>query len=266
MRFSRSTARSYPQRWRPRHGCRGHLWIGVGDGFAAPLADVAAWGNAREAQDPSNLWGSILRIDPEPSDDLPYTIPRDNPFLDDPDARPEVWAYGLRNPWRVSVDDETGDVWVGDVGQFCWEEVDRITQADAGANLGWPAFEGAHEYRGEEIGEPTDHVLPVYEYPSDEGMECSVIGGFVYRGEQLPELEGSYLFGDLCTGSLWALTVEEDDTTVRPLEVSFQALVSIDEGVDGEVLVSSVQEGVLRLEPGSADGGGTETVEVEGGG
>lgn len=227
----------------------GMLWIGVGDGQAARLGDFEDWGNALAAQDPSNLYGSILRIDPSPGDELGYSIPPDNPFVQDTEARPEVWAFGLRNPWRFSIDADTGDLWIGDVGQHCWEEINLLEARDdsgAGSNLGWPALEGSHLYRAEV---PEGHVLPVYEYGHGEDRErCSVVGGHVYRGDRIPELRGWYVFSDSCAGTLWALSLEEG-IRIREIDVSVAFPVSLGVTSEGEIVVVSLQDGVYLLEP-----------------
>lgn len=220
----------------------GLLWLGLGDGGSGGDPQ----GNG---QDPSTLLGALLRIDPTPSGDQPYTIPSDNPFVDDPQARPEVFAYGLRNPWRFSFDAATGDLWIGDVGQSAFEEINHVTlDAARGANFGWNRVEGTTPYEG---GEPRDgDVLPVATYPHATGG-CSVTGGYVYRGGAITALQGSYVYGDFCVGALQALVDDGSGTVAsRDLGVGVESLVSFGEGPDGELYVLSLDGRVARLVAG----------------
>ena len=186
-------------------GPDGYLYYGLGDGGSA--GDPLATG-----QDPSDLLGSILRIAPDPDGDS-YAIPADNPFVGRTDARPEVFAYGLRNPWRFSFDPATGDLWIGDVGQASREEIDVLRSVDgaaagSGANLGWSAFEGTVPFG---VGDPTDAIQPISEYAHDEG--CSVTGGVVARDND-PALEGVYLYADYCARFIRGLIVSNDGSEV----------------------------------------------------
>ncbi|MGZ8752318.1 MAG: PQQ-dependent sugar dehydrogenase, partial [Acidimicrobiia bacterium] len=185
-------------------GPDGFLYVGLGDG--APFLD----GN-NTGQDPSDLFASILRIDPlHPQGDLPYSVPEDNPFADGSGA-PEVWMFGVRNPWRFSFDADTGDLWIGDVGDAEWEEVDFVPANDdgldagRGANLGWSLWEGSRrvEFR-KKIPAPEGHVGPLYEYEHGENA-CAVIGGYVYHGGAIDGLDGTYVFSDLCGGTVLGL-------------------------------------------------------------
>lgn len=167
-------------------GPHGYLWIGMGDGGSGgdPMGN---------GQNPATLLGAMLRIDVDAGE--PYGIPPDNPFADGMGGAPEVWSYGLRNPWRYSFDD--GDVYIADVGQNAWEEV-NVAPADApGLNYGWAIMEGNHCYRAESCDD-SGIEGPVHEYGHDAG--CSITGGHVYRGSALPELQGRYLYGDYCGG------------------------------------------------------------------
>ncbi len=177
-------------------GPDGKLYVGLGDGGSG--GDP---GN--RAQNLGTLLGKILRIDPAPGPaGKPYSIPGDNPFLERSGAMAEIWAYGLRNPWRFSWDRATHDFWVADVGQDKWEEVDVLAAgAPGGANYGWSLLEGTHRFKGDN---PAGAVLPIFEYGHDQG--CSVTGGFVYRGAKAPSLQGVYVYGDACTGKIWGLT------------------------------------------------------------
>lgn len=164
------------------------LWIGMGDGGAA--GDTFGHG-----QRPDTLLASMLRIEVGPAAPQPYGIPADNPYADGTGGAPEVWAYGLRNPWRFSFDGD--EIWVADVGQGAIEEVDRANVRDGGLNYGWSVMEGSDCFRSSSC-DSAGLVLPVYEYGHDEG--CSVTGGYVYRGAAIPELAGHYFLADFCNG------------------------------------------------------------------
>ena len=175
----------------------GYLYISVGDG------DTAG-DSAGNAQSRARLLGKILRIDVNNGD--PYAIPQDNPFVADVHSRGEIWALGFRNPWRISFDSQTGDMYIGDVGEFDWEEIDFIPAGSSGGqNFGWPCMEGPVVYRPEACEENVDYIGPIFSYPHIERGQCSVISGYVYRGSQIPELSGHFLFADLCSTDLWSL-------------------------------------------------------------
>ncbi len=187
-------------------GPDGFLYIGLGDGGSS--GDP---GN--RAQNLGGVLGKMLRIDVDP---LPYTIPLSNPFVDTVGAREEIWAYGLRNPYRFSFDRTTGDLWIGDVGQNLWEEIDYQPAASAGGeNYGWRLSEGLHCFNPPSGCGLASHDLPVHEY-GHGGGNCSVTGGYVYRGSEAPELAGKYIFADYCSGRFWALTLDGD--TVSSIE------------------------------------------------
>jgi glucose/arabinose dehydrogenase len=164
-------------------GPDGYLYISVGDGEQASI----------HGQDPNTLRAAILRIDVDNGD--PYAIPADNPFVDGGGA-PEVWAFGLRNPWRFSIDHESETIYIGDVGQERWEEIDAVPLEPAGYNFGWIDMEGSHCYTS--VCDEASPVLPVVDYSHEEG--CSVTGGWVYRGAAIPELRGHYFYADWCFG------------------------------------------------------------------
>ncbi|MEX2472330.1 MAG: PQQ-dependent sugar dehydrogenase [Gemmatimonadota bacterium] len=169
----------------------GYLYVGLGDGGGSGDPD-------NYAQRPATLLGSMLRIDVDDPDD-PYFIPFDNPFLNTQDFRPEIWAFGLRSPWRYSFDRQTGDLYIADVGQNAWEEVSvQPAASDGSENYGWRRMEGTNCFNPSTGCNQGDLVLPVYEYPHSEG--CSITGGYVYRGDAIPELRGRYLFADYCEG------------------------------------------------------------------
>ena len=218
-------------------GPDGYLYIGLGDGGSAGDPE----GNA---QDLGTLLGKLLRIDPRPTGAEPYTIPPGNPFVGRRGARPEIWALGLRNPWRYSFDRETGDLWIADVGQSDREEVNR-QPADSvgGENYGWDRLEGTLRFEGDP---PPDAVPPVFEYGRDVGG--TVIGGHVYRGAALPRLQGTYVFGDLFADRLFALRPRDDGYRFRRLRVGVSNLSSFGEDGEGELYVLSLSNGVFRLE------------------
>ncbi len=220
-------------------GPDGLLYFGLGDGGAA--------GDPLEAgQDRGQLLGSILRIDPRGAGGSAYGVPSDNPFVDVEGARPEVWIKGVRNPWRFSFDPVTGDLWIGDVGQSALEEVDWLpaddggTGAGRGVNLGWNLMEGDQPYEGGV--EPDDHTPPIFTYGHDGGA-CSITGGHVYRGEDVPELHGAYLFADYCDGDIRAIAVDDG-------EVLDDAVIG---NTDGPISFALSPTGDLYLltEPGS---------------
>lgn len=211
-------------------GPDGLLWIGMGDGGSRD----DRFGNG---QNPASLLGTMLRIDPAGD---PYDIPDDNPGGE---LAPEIWATGLRNPWRFGFDGN--DLWIADVGQNSREEINRVDiTADAGANFGWPLFEGASCYLSN--CDDSGLTAPVFDYSHGEG--CSVTGGYVYRGEAIPELDGHYFFGDFCGGWVRSLAPGETDPLAWLEPGAIAGLSSF--GVDGrgELYVTSTQGGVFRLE------------------
>lgn len=220
-------------------GPDGFLYVGLGDGGKAndPL---------QAGQDLSKLLGSILRIDVDTTEgELPYGIPKDNPFIDRDGAWPEIYAYGLRNVWRMSFDDKTGALWAADVGQNDWEEVNVIAP---GGNYGWSLREAGNEFRlnGNGSGPRRDLIDPLVEYPHTDDWGKSVTGGEVYRGKGTPELDGYYLYGDYVTGKLWALKYDYDSQTVkenRPIEWSNLPVFTFGSTDSGEILMSTMSGG-----------------------
>ena len=229
-------------------GPDGLLYLGLGDGGGAGDSGGghAPGGNGQSL---GTLLGKILRIDPTPSGNRGYTVPPDNPFVGRAGARPEIWSYGLRNPWRFSFDQATGDIWIGDVGQNAWEEVDMQAQSAGGGkgvNFGWNVFEGTHAYRD---GDAPGAVPPVFEY-SHDGGNCSVTGGYVYRGEKIPAMQGVYLFADYCAGDLRALVASGGKVVQeRILPVSSPAISSFGQDAAGELYVLSDDGNVYRVDP-----------------
>jgi len=225
-----------------RFGPDGYLYAGFGDGGAGgdPLGN---------GQNPFTLLGTIVRLDVSGGPGKPYVIPPDNPFADGAKGAPEVWAWGLRNPWRFAFDRETGDLWIADVGQDWIEEIDfQPASSKGGENYGWNAMEGSSCY-AEDDCDPSAFVPPVAEYTHDEG--CSVTGGDVYRGTTLPALDGVYLFADFCIGSVWGLAPDGSGGWVRTIPVQTGLNVSsLDSDAAGEMYVSDMKGGgVYRIVP-----------------
>ncbi|TXT58527.1 MAG: Glucose sorbosone dehydrogenase [Promethearchaeota archaeon] len=192
-------------------GPDGYLYIALGDGGSG--GDPQGNGQNRKT-----LLGSILRIDIDSGD--PYGIPDSNPFVGNTEGyREEIFAYGLRNPWRFSFDTETGELWTGDVGQNAWEEIDII---ESGKNYGWAIMEGMHCYQSNDCDQ-TGLTLPIYEY--DHSVGRSITGGFVYRGETLSNLEGKYIYADYVVGKIWALSYEGNTAKDN------QLLVEVDQAI-----------------------------------
>jgi hypothetical protein len=214
----------------------GDLYIGLGDGGG---------GNGQNGQDLSTLLGKILRIDVDgPAGGPLYAVPPDNPFVDRPGARPEIWALGVRNPWRFSFDRVTGDLWIGDVGSATYEEVNFQPATSAGGeNYGWDAMEGT-TCRVE--GGCDAFVPPVSGFDRDEG--CVVTGGYVYRGSAMLNLEGVYLFADYCSGRVWGLLRDASDAWVRldPVETGLR-ISSFGEDAAGELYAVDIEGAVYRL-------------------
>jgi glucose/arabinose dehydrogenase len=229
-------------------GPDGFLYLGFGDGGSAGDPLLAG-------QDRGVLLGSILRIDPRQAEDGAYTVPADNPYVGQEGARPEVWLKGVRNPWRLSFDLATGDLWIGDVGQNEVEEVDWLPAGDdgagRGANLGWNEMEGDVPF--EDGTEPDDHTPPVFTYTHSGDGGCSITGGFVYRGLELPDLHGAYLYSDYCLGELRALAFDRDagevvdDATILPDPLD--APISFGQDADGELYVLTQAGRLSRIVP-----------------
>ena len=198
-------------------------------------------------QDTSTLLGSILRIDvSESTPQQPYAIPPDNPFAN-VGGRPEIWAYGLRNPWRFSFDRGTGDLWTGDVGQNEWEEIDII---ERGGNYGWNTLEGNHCFNPRDNCNRQGTIPPVWEYSLD-GQPCSVIGGNVYRGNAIPWLRGAYIYGDFCSGKIHGLRHQYGQVTEqKELADTGMRIMSFVEDNTGELYLLSQTEGLYRLVAG----------------
>ncbi|WFB88735.1 MULTISPECIES: PQQ-dependent sugar dehydrogenase [Streptomyces] len=222
-----------------KFGPDGYLYVAFGDGGGGGDPD----GNGQKLD---TLLGKLLRIDPQGGD--PYAIPEDNPFAGDPDARGEIWSYGLRNPWRFSFDAGSGDLLIGDVGQSEWEEIDWApADSKGGENYGWSQMEGTHPFRGGT--EPDNHVPPVHEYDRT-GLGCSVTGGYVYRGDAVEDLVGQYVYSDYCDGTLRSLEIENGAVTAEnDLGVNGGEVVSFAQDADGELYVLAIGGTVSRVDP-----------------
>ena len=216
-------------------GPEGYLYLGPGDGGSG--GDPSGNG-----QNLGTLLGKILRIDVRGVRDG-YSIPPDNPFVGVPGARPEVWAYGMRNPWRFSFDSATGRLWAADVGQNAWEEVNRV---ERGGNYGWNVMEGRHCYKPSSGCDQSGLILPLAEYSHNDG--CSVTGGFVYRGQRLASLQGAYLYADYCSGKVWALWQQADGSVSNEeiLDTNLQ-IASFAQDLAGEVYILSHNQGIYRF-------------------
>lgn len=223
-------------------GRDGKLYLGLGDG--APVETIPVF-----PQDSGSWLGKMLRIDVDAGD--PYAVPPDNPYVTRPGWRPEIWQLGLRNPWRWSFDRATGDLWLGDVGEDNWEEIDYLPgpQVVGGNNFGWDFLEGTHCFNPA-TGCPTAGLVPpVLEY--HHGPSCSVTGGYVYRGKKYPDLRGTYFYGDYCTGVVRPVRMVNGVVTqaYAPLSPPLinDNVVSFGEDADGEVYVVMASGRVYRI-------------------
>jgi glucose/arabinose dehydrogenase len=212
-------------------GPDGLLYVALGDDEASD-----------KAQDLSSIYGKILRIDIDSAQ--PYAIPPSNPFVGREGARGEVWSYGFRNPWRMSFDRSTGDLWIGDVGEAHAEEIDlQLASSQGGENYGWPLNEGSECMEPDRCHD-SGLVAPLVTYGHD--MTCAVVGGYVYRGPSAPGLMGTYIFGDLCTGGVFAAREGAAQGWTR-VELGFQPIKisSFGEDPTGDVYVVDLQGGVI---------------------
>lgn len=222
-------------------GPDGYLYIGLGDGGSQNDPQ-------RNGQNTSVLLGKILRLDVD-SIDGKYAIPIDNPFVNNPGARPEIWAFGLRNPWRISFDRATGDLFIADVGQNTYEEVNfQPSESHGGENYGWPIMEGNHCLSGDNC-DRSGLTLPVFEYDHSQG--CSISGGYIYRGQSYPSMVGNYFVSDYCSGTIWRLFHDGSRWVSDPLLDSDLIIASFGEDVHGELYVINYwYGGIFRLRPG----------------
>ena len=233
-------------------GPDGFLYIGTGDGGSADDPN-------RDALDASSRLGKLLRIDPVASDGAPFTVPDDNPFVGIEGVEPAVWSIGLRNPWRFSFDSLTGDLWIADVGQNRLEEIDLAPATDgrdAGKQLsfGWSAFEADDRFNDDQLAD--GHTLPVVSYTHEDG-NCSVSGGVVARNSSFKDLNGWYVYGDFCSGRVWALdTTSVASTPDGPVGepkiidiATVPALTAVVEGPSGDIYALSLEGPIYRLAP-----------------
>lgn len=229
----------------------GYLYVGMGDGGAANDPHNAG-------QDLGKLLGKILRMDVDQGD--PYGIPPSNPFVKTPGARPEIWAWGIRNAWRFCFDPDNGDLWIGDIGQNLWEEIDWLPGSHpGGANFGWRILEGTHDFDVPPGADRAKLVPPVYEFPhGGTTNHCSVSGGYVYRGSAMPWLRGSYFWADYCSNVIGTLRVDRqgaiteavDRTSQLDPERTLRAIVSFGEDAQRELYVISLNGTIWKIVPG----------------
>ncbi|MFW6073985.1 MAG: PQQ-dependent sugar dehydrogenase, partial [Chloroflexota bacterium] len=227
-------------------GPDGNLWVSLGDGGGA-------YDPYSNGQNPNTLLGTLMRIDPsQPAGDRAYSIPDDNPFVGVDDHRPEVFAYGLRNPWRFSFDWETGDLYIADVGQNVWEEVNYIPAGpdgipEGGQNFGWPQMEGMQCSDRAEECDPEIYDHPVAQYNHFYG--CSVTGGHVYRGDPDSPIYGHYLYGDFCEGTIWSMTEGESEWDAQVRIDTDLNISSFGEDAGGNLYVADHYGGTIyRIE------------------
>jgi len=216
-------------------GPDGMLYIGMGDGGSGGDPH-------NNGQRLDTLLGKLLRLDV--NGEAPYGVPRDNPFVGRAGARGEIWAYGLRNPWRFSFDRATGRLFLADVGQNRWEEIDLL---EKGGNYGWRLMEGAHCFNPETGCSTTGLILPIAEYGRELG--CSVTGGYVYRGTRIRDLVGRYLFSDYCTGRLWSLRESGGRWVMEELRATGLTVSSFGEDQAGELYVVDHRGTVYQIVP-----------------
>jgi glucose/arabinose dehydrogenase len=217
------------------------LYLGLGDGGSGGDPE-------RHGQDLGSLLGKLIRIDPREASGAPYAVPADNPFITTAGARPEIYAYGLRNPWRYSFDAGTGDLWIGDVGQNAIEEVDHVAAAAGagkGANFGWSAYEGSQRYNADQSA--PNHTPPVREYEHGP-LGCSITGGFLYRGTAIPRLTGAYVYADYCAAGIRAFDPADPAHEVKLTDQPGN-VVSFGQGPTLELYVLSFDNTVYRLDP-----------------
>jgi glucose/arabinose dehydrogenase len=223
-------------------GPDGRLYIGMGDGGSGGDPE-------RFALDLTTLLGKLVRIDPSPSADLPYTVPDDNPFVGVDGALPEIFAIGLRNPWKFGFDPANDDLWITDVGQNRFEEINHVPDpgdggvAGAGLSFGWSAFEGTERFNDDV--DPEGHTDPVFTYDHSQG-ECSISGGALYRGDAIPELVGGYVYSDLCSGRIFAFDVADSRNIVLG---QLSRVTAVLPGPDQELYVVSINGPVHRIDP-----------------
>ncbi|MFZ6053249.1 PQQ-dependent sugar dehydrogenase [Halocola ammonii] len=220
-------------------GPDGYLYIGTGDGGSGGDPQ-------NNAQDPQELLGKMLRIDVDSGD--PYGIPADNPFVDDASTLDEIWAIGMRNPWRYTFDDENGDLWTADVGQNQWEEINvEPGDSEGGLNYGWRCYEASYEYNTDDCS--GDFFFPIAEYSHSGDNFCSITGGIVYRGSQFPRLFGHYFFTDYCAGDIISLVESEEGSFEENtlLETSTFGYVAFAADINGQPYIVDINGNVQKI-------------------
>jgi glucose/arabinose dehydrogenase len=219
-------------------GADGYLYIGFGDGGKPAEPNYFS-------QEPNLFLGKMARLE---VDRLPYQIPSDNPFVGQGDFLPEIWALGLRNPWRFSFDSLTGELYIGDVGQWLWEEINwQPADSPGGQNYGWSAYEADQPYLIDETLSGGDLTLPVLSYSHEVG--CSVTGGYVYRGAALPDLYGRYFYGDYCNGTIWSAWRDGPGTWQSAVFMETELVIaSFGQDEDGNLYVVDYKGAIYRLE------------------
>jgi glucose/arabinose dehydrogenase len=226
-------------------GPDGYLYVALGDGGQAGDPDD-------RAQNKNSFLGKILRIDV--NTDQPYVVPDTNPFVGQANVKPEIWAYGLRNPWRISFDSQTGDLYIADVGQASLEEVDfQPASSKGGENYGWRCYEGTQEYNIEGCAAAANYVTPVVEYGHEDGR-CSITGGYVYRGKAQPALQGKYFYGDFCGEQLFYASRSHGKwSQTLALQTTF-AISAFGQASDGELYFADYNTGnIYKIEAMSAE-------------
>ena len=219
-------------------GPDGYLYIALGDGGSAGDPQ-------NRAQSGGSFLGKILRIDV--NSEQAYSVPADNPFVSSDDFRPEIWSLGWRNPWRFSFDSQTGDMWIADVGQNQFEEVNREPAGKSGRNYGWRCFEAADQYNDEGCRDKSNYTFPVAVYEHKPGQPCggSVSGGYVYRGEDYPQLNGFYFYADYCSGDIYSLDAAQATYTSHLTMETQLRITTFGVDKDGELYLADVSEGAI---------------------
>ncbi len=225
----------------------GYLYFGLGDGGSSGDPQ-------NRAQNLDSLFGKLLRVDVNSGD--PYAIPPSNPFVGNLNARPEIWAYGLRNPWRFSFDRQTGDLYIGDVGQNAVEEVDfQPASGSGGQNYGWHIMEGDRCYNPSSNCDTSGITMPIKTYyHSDPGSPCSITGGYVYRGCAIPDLSGTYFYADYCYGHVWSFRYDGTNLTnfqdrTSELGISNLSVSSFGEDAAGEIYIVDLGGSLYKIVP-----------------
>lgn len=221
-------------------GPDGYLYAALGDGGSGGDPE-------NRAQSKDSLLGKILRIDVDKGD--PYTVPATNPFINQPNTKPEIWAYGLRNPWRFSFDKATGDMYIADVGQGNLEEVNfQKAASKGGENYGWRCYEGNRSYKPDGCLDASKYVAPIIEYSHDEDR-CSITGGYVYRGSDNPALVGKYFYGDFCNGQLFYASNKNGTWAQTLAAKTTYSISTFGQGSDGELYFADFEAGnIYKIE------------------